>query len=166
MRPVIIIYGAAVRPGGAPSGAMRKRVDAALSTGQRLADPLYMPTGGQGRHGPPEAEVMAEMLAAAGIERARIRTEPTGRNTLRSTLACTRLLGQTRAPVYVATSGYHMTRCVLLLRIAGLRARPARATPGTASSRWLKRWFWRLREIPAIPVDACFMLWRRFGGRL
>lgn len=164
MRPVIIIFGPAVRRNGTPSGAMRTRVAAALATGAELPDPLYMPTGGQGRYGPREAALMAEMLAAAGVPEAAILAEPTGRNTYRSVLACRALLGRTRAPVYVATSGYHMLRCVLLLRLAGLRARPGRLLGVVASARWRKRWFWRLRELPAVPFDAILLVaWRLRG---
>jgi vancomycin permeability regulator SanA len=166
MTPVIIIFGAALRPDGSPSGAMRSRVEAALETARRLKDPLFMPTGGQGRYGGPEAEIMADLLAAESVPRSRITPEPTGRNTIRSVLACARLLGRTRAPVYVATSAYHMLRCVLLLRLAGLRARPCRPPRGPASARWVKRWFWRLREVPAVPVDSLLMLWIRLRGHL
>ena len=163
MSPVIIIFGAAVRADGTPSGAMRHRVEAAIATGRGLPDPLYMPTGGQGRYGRPEADLMADMLAASGIDRSRIEPEPTARNTFRSVLACACLLGRTRAPVYVATSGYHMLRCLLLLRLAGLRARPGRIPGRTASARRLMRWYWRLREVPAIPVDSALMLCHRLG---
>ncbi len=166
MRPVIVIFGAAVRQNGAPSGALRGRVDAAITTGRRLTDPLYLPTGGQGRHGPPEAKVMTGLLLDAGIARSSILPEPTGRNTIRSVQACAALLGPTRAPVYVATSPYHMLRCVLLLRLAGLRARPGCLPRGRASARWAKRWFWRLRELPAIPVDAALLLTWRLRGRV
>ena len=166
MRPVIIIFGAAVRRDGTPSGAMRSRIEAALDTGRRLADPIYMPTGGRGRHGAPEAEVMTELLEHGGVERARVVQEPTGRNTIRSVLACARLLGRTRAPVFVATSAYHMPRCVMLLRIAGVRAYPCPAPRTPASSRWVKRWFWRLREVAAVPVDGALMLWIRLLRRL
>lgn len=166
MSPVIIIFGAAVRPDGTPSRAMRRRVETALDAARRLGDPLFMPTGGQGRHGGVEAEVMAGLLAQAGVPRARIAPEPTGRNTIRSVLACARRLRRTRTPVYVATSAYHLPRCVLLLRLAGLRARPCRPSPGPASARWLARWFWRLREIAAVPIDSLLMLWLRLGGHL
>ncbi|RYE88750.1 MAG: YdcF family protein, partial [Oxalobacteraceae bacterium] len=86
MRPVVVIFGAAVRPDGSASGVMRARVAAALATGRRLMDPIYMPTGGQGRFGPAEATVMTELLVEAGIERGSIVPEQTAVNTLRSAL--------------------------------------------------------------------------------
>lgn len=161
MSPVIVVFGAAVRPDGAPSGAMRQRVETALATGRRLPNPLYLPTGGQGRFGKPEAMLIADLLEAAGVAPDRLLIEPTGRNTLRSVLACRRLLGRTSEPVYVATSGYHMLRCVMLLRLAGLRARPCKLTPQVASRSPAKRWFWRLREVPAVPLDGAALLFMR-----
>ena len=49
--PVIVIFGAAVRPDGQPSGAMRARVSAALACAHRLGAADFMPTGAQGRFG-------------------------------------------------------------------------------------------------------------------
>lgn len=166
MRPVVIIFGAAVRPDGLPSGAMRLRIAAALETGRRLTDPLYMPTGGQGRYGRPEAEVMADALVDAGVSRGSIEVESTATNTLGSALACAKLLGRSKRRAYVATSAYHMPRCVLLLRLAGVRARPGHIPGVPASQRWSKRWFWRLREVPALPVDAVLLVIARLRQRL
>ena len=62
-QPSILVFGAAVRPDGTPSGAMRDRVGAAVSFGRRLLPrPIYVVTGAKGRYGPPEAEVMADLL--------------------------------------------------------------------------------------------------------
>ncbi len=144
---------------------MRLRVSAALETGRRLEDPIYLPTGGQGRFGRPEAEVMADALVEAGVERDAIWLEPTGVNTLRSALACAALLGPSRRRVYVATSAYHMPRCVVLLRLSGVRARPGHMPGVSASRRWSKRWFWRLREVAALPADAMLILATRLLRR-
>jgi hypothetical protein len=35
----------------------------------------------------------------------------------------------------------------------------------SGGARWSRRWFWRLREMPAIPYDAALMLWERARGR-
>src|SRR3954447_22731773 len=107
VRPVIIIFGAAVRPDGSPSGAMRSRVEAALACARRLGDAAFMPTGGQGRWGPPEAETMAQLLLAAGVPAARIWPVPTGENTIRSALACARALRGADRRGHVPTPGYH-----------------------------------------------------------
>jgi len=166
MPPVIIVFGAAVRPNGQPSGAMLDRVRAAFRLGERLPDAVFMPTGGVGRHGPAEADVMAALLRDRGVAPERIRTEPTGTNTVSSVRACAELLRGHTGVVYAATSAYHLPRCVLLLRLAGLRARACPPAGSTASSSAAKRWYWRLREVPAVPVDAALMAWLRLRGRV
>lgn len=166
-QPYIVIFGAAVRPDGTPSGALRDRVGAAARFGSRiLPSPTYIVTGGQGRFGPPEAEVMAGLLIERGIAPEDILLEPTARNTFRSVLAVARLLHGKTGPVYAATSGYHMPRCVLLLGIAGLDAHRSAPPVGPASSRLLRRWWWRLRELPAIPLDALLMAALRLTRRI
>ncbi len=166
MAPVIIIFGAAVRPDGQPSDALLDRVRAAHRLGERLPDAAYMPTGGVGRYGPAEAEVMAALLRDRGVAPGRIRIEPTGTNTLSSVRACAKLLRGHVGPVYAASSAYHLPRCVLLLRLAGLRARvcPPILRPNSVSLH--KRWYWRLRELPAMPVDAAALAWLRLRGRV
>lgn len=166
-QPFIVIFGAAVREDGTPSGALRDRVGAAVRFGRRvLPRPIYIVTGAQGRHGPPEAEVMATLLMERGIDPDYIVIEPTGRNTLRSVLAVARLLRGTKGPVYAATSSYHMPRCVLLLGIAGLDAHRSPPSIGPASSRIIRRWWWRMREIPALPVDSAVLAWFRLRKRV
>jgi len=170
MPPAIVIFGAAVRPDGRPSRALRRRVAAAAWFGRALAargeTPLFVPTGGVGRHGPAEASVMAGLLRALGVPDAAILTEPTATDTLASVRAVRRLLAGRAGPVYAASSCYHLPRCVLLLRLAGLDARAGAAPPGPAAHDPWRRWRWRLREIPAVPYDALLLLALRLAGRL
>ncbi len=70
------------------------------------------------------------------------------------------------APVFVATSAYHLPRCLLVLRLAGVAARACPPPPLPASNSRLMRWYWRLREVPAIPYDAALVVWLRLSGRL
>jgi len=153
-----------VKRDGEPSGAMLSRVSAAVRLGERIGA-RYMPTGGVGRYGPAEAEVMAVLLRRRGVEADRIEMEPTGRNTIGSVEACAALLGGRDVTVYAATSGYHLPRCVMLLRMAGMRALPCPPSRRPASASVRRRWWWRMREVPALPVDAALMAWRRFKGR-
>ncbi len=166
MTPVLIIFGAAVRPDGEPSGAMRDRVEAAVRFGSTLAQPLYMPTGGVGRFGAAEAEVMARLLRGHGVAQDQIQQEPTGINTIRSVRACAGLLHGHQGPVYAATSAYHLPRCLVLLHLAGLNALACPPPRGPSAERLLRRWYWHLREVPAVPVDAALLAWWRLRGRL
>ena len=159
----IIIFGAAVRPDGRPSGTLRRRVEAAARFGEALpVPPLYIPTGAKGRFGEAESTVMARLLREGfGVPPERIAEEPTGTDTLSSAVAVLGMLRGHAGPVLAATSAYHLPRCLLLLRLGG---RPARAVPppaAPAATRWRTRWWWRLREVPALPYDALLMLWHR-----
>ena len=166
--PVIVIFGAAVRPDGTPSHTLRRRVEAAAACGVRRGAPLYVPTGGVGRFGPSEASVMAGLLEALGVARTRILLEETGTSTLSSVRAVRRLLRAhcLEGRVYAATSFYHLPRCLLLLRLAGIRARGCKPPAFPASHVAAMRWYWRLREIPALMVDGALMLLLRATGRV
>ncbi len=153
----IVIFGAAVRQDGQPSPTMQARVTAAFRCGGVAAH--YMPTGAIGRHGPSEASLMAKLLQGHGVAADHIRLEETATDTLSSALACARLLGRRPGPVQVASSGYHLPRCVMLLRMAGIRAT---ACPPPQAGSWV--WYWRLRECAALPYDAIVMGLRRLNG--
>lgn len=163
----IVIFGAAVRSDGKPSDTLRRRVEAALDHARGRPDVWFIPTGGVGRHGPSEASVMASLLRESGVPDNRILLEETARDTLSSVLAVKRLarrhgLGDT---ILAATSAYHLPRCLILLCLAGMAARPCPPPPALAAASAWKRWYWRLREIPAIPYDSALMLWHRVRGR-
>lgn len=163
--PTIVIFGAAVRPDGQPSATLRRRVTAAARFAHRFPAGQFIPTGGIGRFGPSEASVMADLLQRIGPPAWPIRLEETATDTLSSIRAVRRMLtpGQT---VYAATSAYHLPRCLLLFWLAGIAARPCPPPPDPAAAHWRRRWFWRLREVPAIPYDAALVLWLRLLGRL
>jgi hypothetical protein len=71
-----------------------------------------------------------------------------------------------RGPVYAASSAYHLPRCVMLLRLAGLDGRTCPPPPGQAARGFRKRWFWRLREAAALPFDATIAVALRVARRL
>ena len=151
-----MIFGAAVRADGQPSRALRQRTEAAFACGGLGA--TYLPTGAAGRHGPPEAQVMAALLAQAGVAPERIIREETGVDTLSSVRACVPILRAHGGEARVATSGYHLARCRLLLRRYGVRT--TACLPPPVSARGRTRWFWRLREAAAIPVDLVLAIAR------
>ena len=161
--PAIIIFGAGLRRDGTPTAALTHRIAAALAFGRGLPDVLYLPTGGVGRHGPSEARAMADAMRAAGIAAASIVLEETARDTFDSVLACRAILRRRghRGAVYAATSAYHLPRCLVLLRLAGVQARAVPPADVPAAPDWGRRWYWRLREVPALPWDVLLMLLRR-----
>jgi uncharacterized SAM-binding protein YcdF (DUF218 family) len=152
---------------GRPSTTLRWRVEAAAAFARRFAEPLFVPTGGIGRFGPSEASVMADLLTAQGVPRRQILPEQTGTDTLSSARAVAALLRQPgpTAPVFAASSLYHLPRCLMLLRLMGLPARPA-VPPivPAATGRW-RCCYWWLREVPALPYDAALALLLRWQER-
>jgi vancomycin permeability regulator SanA len=164
----ILIFGAAVTPNGEPSGTLRRRVEAAIDAARDMESAHFIPTGAVGRYGPSEASVMARLLMESGVSPDRIRLEETGTDTLSSVLAIRRMLRESPepGPVMVATSSWHVLRCRLLLCLSGIAAHPCPAPAADHTIPWLKRLYWRLREVPAIPYDAALILGRRMIGRL
>jgi uncharacterized SAM-binding protein YcdF (DUF218 family) len=163
----IIIFGAAVRPDGTPSPTLRHRVDAAARFGRYFRKPLFIPTGAKGRYGDAEAVVMANQLQALGYVSDAIRPETTGTDTLSSVRAVRHMIGYPGdVPIFACTSAYHLPRCMLLLRLAGIRAGACPPPPVPAATSQALRWFWRLRETPAIPYDAFLMLCLRVTQRI
>jgi hypothetical protein len=130
---VIVIFGAAVRPGGGPSTTLRHRVEAAAAFGARLTAPLYLPTGAKGRHGASEASVMARLLRETGVPPDRILLEETGTDTLSSVRAVARMLTGT-APVYVRDE--RLPPPALPAAVATGRDRGVRL-PAATSVRWV-----------------------------
>jgi len=164
-----VIFGAAVRPDGSPSGTLERRTLGALALGRSSDSPVYLAPGGQGRHGPPEAEVMKRLLVQHGVPDPQIVLEPKATNTIESILYSTRILTE-RADsrsVTVCSSSYHNWRCSILFRLNGIAARRAEVASDRRMlglRKWLYYW---AREIVAIPVDVTLLGLRRIrnGGR-
>jgi vancomycin permeability regulator SanA len=159
----ILIFGAAVRPDGKPSVTLRSRVEAALACAKGRQDVRFIPTGAVGRHGASEASVMASLLIESGVSGERIQLEETGSDTLSSVRAIVRLLRKapSQGPVIVATSPYHIPRCLILLCLFGIAAQPCPPPRPPAAASWRKRWYWRVREMVALPYDAALAVWSR-----
>jgi vancomycin permeability regulator SanA len=137
---------------------MRRRVSAALEFGRHLQGVCYLPTGGLGKYGPSEASLMAALLREGGAAEAPVLLEETGHNTLSSVRAVARMLRERghRGRVYVASSDYHLPRCILLMQLGGLDAWAC--PPPEKLPRLAQRWFWRLREALALPKDVVLLL--------
>ena len=154
-----------MRPGGRPSTTLVLRTEAAAAFAARFAEPLFVPTGAVGRFGPSEASVMAALLESRGVPASHILLEETGTDTLSSARAVAALLRRrdSGGPVFVASSLYHLPRCLLLLRLLGVRAHAAVPPMVPAATHWWRRCYWWLREVPAIPYDAALAMLRRLG---
>lgn len=156
----LVIFGAAVRPDGSPSGSLKRRCDTALRASRALVSPLFLASGGVGRYGPAEAQVMRDLLRAGGVADERIIVEAVSRDTLESVRHCTRLLRE-RPDVQrlqVCSSSYHNPRCVLLLRLAGFCCAAAPCPSDRPYIGWAKWLRYVLKEVIATPWDMA-ILW-------
>jgi uncharacterized SAM-binding protein YcdF (DUF218 family) len=159
-RDYVLVFGAAVRPNGRPSAALRRRIISAVTWAERYPRSIIMPTGAVGDHGPAEAKVIKDALIAGGVSPRRIVMELNGRDTLESVLFCHKLI-QRRGDcerIVCCTSRYHQPRCALLLRMLGYRVVLPKLpiSRGRLSSFGLVRLF--MRELAALPYDALLLL--------
>ena len=158
-----VIMGAAVRSDGTPSGALRRRVESALALGKDTANPFYVTTGGQGRFGPPESQVMAALLQAAGVSNDHILTDSESHDTLSSVINCSNILRSRQCPesVVICTDRYHVTRCRWLFWLSGIRT-TKRLMPSGRGANGILRWtYYYVRELLATPWDTLLLLGRR-----
>lgn len=160
-----VIFGAAVKPDGRPSGTLLRRIQGALADAKGRSGVRFMPTGTRGATGFVEAEVIRTILLAAGIAPEAITLESNARDTLESVRFCDALLRQAGDAqcVVPCTSRYHLLRCTLLLRLLGWRVRRI-AVPSDFGelSNWKLLYFY-LREFAALPYDVALILANRHG---
>lgn len=159
----IVVLGAAVWPGGAPSPTLLRRA--------RHGARLYLTghgghvigCGGIGRNPPSEAAVIAEICRAEGVPDTALHLDEQSRNTeenIVNAMEIMRALGCTRA--LLVTDRYHAFRARLIARGLGLEAISASPAPlGSTPARLV--WSW-LREIPATLL-ALLRLARLRAGR-
>jgi uncharacterized SAM-binding protein YcdF (DUF218 family) len=142
------------------------RAEAAANFAARFADPLFIPTGAVGRHGPSEASVIGALLQARGVPGDRILLEETGTDTLSSARAVVALLRarSVRGPVFAVSSLYHLPRCLLLLRLLGIPTRAAIPPIVPAAAHWWRRCYRWLREVPAVAYDCLLAILLRIWG--
>ena len=164
--PCFVIMGAAVRPDGTASGALRRRVESALALGKETENPLYLATGGQGRFGPPETQVMAALLHAAGVPDDHILTDPESHDTLSSVVNCSNILRRRQGmkSVVICTDRYHVPRCRWLFWLSGIRTTKQLMPSGRGANGILRWTYYHVRELFAIPWDTLLLLGRRILG--
>ena len=166
MAVYMIIFGAAVRADGAPSGTLVRRVEGAVAAGKGQTEARYMPTGGRGSTGYVEAEIMRDMLIAAGIGSDRIVVEDQARDTLESVRLCDALLRRAgdAAHIVTCTSPYHLPRCALLFRLLGWSVQIPRMPSDFGKLPVRKLVFFALKEVLALPYDVFLLLAIRRRG--
>ena len=161
---LIVVMGARLKADGTASRALLRRVARAIDVGRKFENARYIVTGGNPRGGRSEAAAMREVLLAHGVGDDRIIVEQNSRDTLQSVVNCTRLirsLGRPRS-VIVCTDRYHLTRCRLLFRLAGIETEYAKMPNPRADAGLWRSLYYYLREAAAVPWDVFLIaLWHR-----
>ena len=148
---VAVVLGTEVLPGGGPSRTLVARVRHAARLYAQRRVRLLVPTGGLGKHPPPEAEVMARVLREEGVPEEAMVLEDRALNTwdsARLVAGMAEKLGV--AGVLVVTDPLHCVRTVAAFERAGL---PAWAEPVYGSPMWRRGWLRRgqlVREMGAL----------------
>jgi len=118
----IVVLGAAVRSDGSPSPPLQRRIAYAAEAARAEASAWVFCSGGQGRHGPSEASVMARGLALS-VNATRIILDEASTGTLQSVAAAARLARRlSLSHCVVCTDAYHMPRVRHLFHLLGVRA--------------------------------------------
>ncbi len=143
---IVVLGGGSYEWTGRPDIGPDDLVNSRLAAGARawLAGraPLIILSGGRGRPGHTEADLMADAIGKLGIPASALLLEPRSRNTRDNAVFTARLARQHGVHrVLLVTSSLHMPRASLLFRDEGVRVIPV-SVPEPVSSRlgWVQRW--------------------------
>lgn len=144
-RPVAVVLGAAVWPGGVASPTLRRRAEEAARLWLEGQVRLVVGCGGVGRHGPSEAEVIQAICVGLGVPAAAVLVESRSTTTEQNLMYARPLLTAAGGGrIVIVTDRYHLPRARLVARRLGLDAGGAWPhVPGPLTAR--RVWLW-LRE--------------------
>ncbi len=118
---VLIVLGNKVYPDGTMSPVLKSRVDAALDAYRAGCAPHIITSGGFGKEGWYEAEVMATYLIAQGVPQTVITVDNYGINSHETAVNAKRIMAEkVFSSATVVTSYYHVLRSELALRQVGI----------------------------------------------
>jgi len=166
MSACLIIFGAAVRADGKPSGTLARRILGALEVARGLDDAVFLATGGAGDNGIVEADVIGSRLSAAGIDPSAIIFDRDATDTFDSIVNCDRLLRTIDVDwVAACTSRYHVPRCKLLLRVLGWKVRAVHMPSDWGHVPTARLVSYYLKEFVSTPYDLLLVaLYRLRNG--
>ncbi len=157
--PLIVVFGAAVKPDGEPTPTLARRIGYAKQAALAMPDALAFCSGRTPKStGVSEAFVIKRELSR-DLDPARLILDEASRDTLQTVLAATRFRRKEGlGTVYVCTDRYHIPRCRMLFRMVGVPTRAVATPPEREDVPRAQRRRNHLREAAAIPYDAVAML--------
>jgi len=163
VRKAVVIFGAPVLAGGAPSPALARRIGFGVEAAA-LHPGLVFCSGAAMAPGPSEAEVIAEGLRAGGVDPDRIILDEGSRDTFQTAVAAARFARRAGlSALVVCTDDFHMARARMLIEELGVRSERGPVPPGPAGAPadyWRRM---RMREAVAYGYDFAVVRWRRRG---
>ena len=159
-----VILGAAIHNDGSPSGALKRRVSAALTLQTKYPNLMYLVTGGVGKGKPiSEAAVMRQLLLDGGILDQYIIMDEASMDTMDSIVYCSQLLRHRQINnIIICTDTYHLARTKLLFNLFGISTTPYPMPSGRNSNGWLRWIYYYIREAAAIVWDLFIGLYRKY----
>jgi len=121
---VLIVLGAQVYRSGAPSPALKRRLDVALSLYQRGYAGKIITTGAQGSNEPmPEADAMKIYLVEHGVPEEDVFCDPDSYNTIENITHAKAIMdAEGLKTAIVVTSDYHLWRALSVCKGLGIPA--------------------------------------------
>jgi vancomycin permeability regulator SanA len=163
--PLIVIFGAAIRPHGEPSAALLRRIGFGLAAARQYPGAMILCSGGASRPGPSEASIMFEHLVAAGLAQDRLVRDDASLTTLQNIIAAVRQVRQGGHPLVISCSDdYHLLRIGLGFAFHGVRSIRGPVPPGRGEASWRHWIIMCLRESLAIPAYLLILIVRK--GRI
>jgi uncharacterized SAM-binding protein YcdF (DUF218 family) len=146
----LVVFGNKVERDGKPSPSLASRLDKALALYREGRAPWVIVSGGLGKEGWDEAEVMADYLAEGGIPRAAILIDRVGNNTYLTALHTASLAEEHHLRRFLLVSHfYHLPRARLMFQRLGMQE-----VHLAHAERFVARDFYYglMREVIAFPV--------------
>jgi vancomycin permeability regulator SanA len=140
--PVVVVFGAGVRPDGVPSAYLRYRLEAARQLHEAGTVSVVLVSGDNGQAGYDEPTVMADWLVDRGVPRDRVVLDYAGFSSHDTCVRAVEVFGVTEA--VLVTQDYPLPRATYLCRTAGMDVQGVGVVADGGS-----RDSYRLRELPA-----------------
>lgn len=141
---IIIVFGNKVESSGNPSKRLASRLNTAKDLYNQQVAPKILVSGGFGKEGFDESEVMKKFLIENGIPQQDIYTDPNGTNTLNSITHLVETMdSQQFKSATLVSNYYHLPRAKMLAHKAGIQQVFSVHAP-----------FFELRDLYSLPREA------------
>ncbi len=152
---VIVILGNKVELDGTPSPTLQSRLEKGLELYEKQMAPLIIVSGGLGKEGYQEAEVMQEYLVSRGVPKDVVIADNEGFDTFLTAQNTKNILRErSLTSVLVVSNYFHISRTVLAFKKSGID------TIRSAHAHYF--WIGDMRSIPREVVGYIYYFFRKY----